>query len=415
MPLVRTSSVCLTALAVFLLTSCGNVDTDAQTPPNGYTGPTHEVELDGGYGRTYEESLEIDRRHQREHTDLSLYYTDEDANAPTPQRSYVSSPARPARGSGKRFQIIDRALGMPAMDITLPAGYRAEGYADSGADGWGLDFMLVKLTTGGNRTALFTNSITARDGSVVFGGARANLTQMLQQQCVQDVHQKLEAVGLSIRSGLKPWSTVEQNREGAMYLSEFALADGREGGILMHVPANSQRAQYGYAMSSPVITVIAPADLPDAASERFLAEVLGIYKSAKENPRWAQTTAQNNRGTLATNQRQSDNFNAQLRSNFEAQQRSHNMVVEGHRRYNESVQRGAEVRSRTSQATADAMSGHGSYRDPYTGEEILISNDLGPGSQTYINQHGEYIQTEDPNFDPNQLPEGWQPAPQTPY
>ncbi len=323
--------------------------------------------------------------------------------------SSVSGNAVGKPATSSTFSIYDQTRGMEAMTISVPAGFRAEGALSSSPIGGKLADMLVLLNGPNRQQIVILNSVDAKDPQAVFGGQARNLLADLQQHAAQLAGHDLQRIGHRISKPIGNFQLIQREPNVHLYGAEFGLAGGQSGVVIMPV-LQSAHTTLGFLQSNHLMLVIGPDALGETGEQALLKLAGDTYRSMKENQQWARATTQSTQQTIASRNAQQQQFNRQMRANSEAMRRNNELVAEGNRRLSDSYQERITGDGGSMQHMTDVLSDYGRYIDPHTGQEMLISDDLGPGSNTYINQQGDYLQVDDPSFDPYSLPDGYQQA-----
>ncbi len=396
----------LPLIAVCAFASCGN---DQAYADEDYT---HDDYADEDY--THDDYTHDDYADEDYSMDEGVDYGERSPagspSAGSAAANFGSGRGAASGGGAGAITITDATLGIPAMTVQVPKGYRAKGTLRSNPQGgaW-LDFLLV--ADGPNRQQIVVaNAVTVRDPAAVFGGQRIDLLAALQQNAVQRAKETIQRVGARVEKTSPGWKKTSSDRTSDVYATSLVLNDGREAIVVLPVLLQYFNQQRGDATSGLITLLLAPAETSESATEQLVQDGVALNQGMRENPQFAQRSHAITQNTIAGRNAQQQNFNRQMASNRAANDEFHRAQVDASRMQSESWARGQASRSETATKYSDAMSGHGRYVNPHTGEEVLIGDDIGPGGRTYIDYNGDHIQTDDPNFDPYTLPDGYRPA-----
>jgi hypothetical protein len=335
--------------------------------------------------------------------------------------SFYSGSTEKSTGNMQTVTLMDKGLNMPMGTITVPNGWKVNQDIVSTRHTPGYDRYKLEIVGPAKELVIFLPSNIQysqyRDpySGATYGFGFEELVQSLSQHILPEKSTQLSMSRMSISREILNDQEFQKfagkMRQQGVTIEPFeSKITGNINGQTIAGKAVFLKADYsGYSQGMGTsgmllggqITITTPQNLSS------LQSIVQTFK-LDLNPQWDtaksriidQQTAQ----MTANHQQRMANQNA----SFNAQQQAHRETQAAYQSQNDAWydrNLGAGSQYNSSAAFTDAITGHTSFNDPYSGHQ---TKQEGHYNYWYTNQQGEYYGTDDASFNPASLQGNWQ-------
>lgn len=335
--------------------------------------------------------------------------------------STPSAPAKKKSTKTKKISIRDKTLKMPIVSMRLPEGLDVHhNIATDLSNGFYTSYDLTIVNRAGHKATFLPDGIEfarAHDG---FGGYYGeDLLSTLRH--IAHSYSTYNSPGVRFEAnGPKKVAITSEHQElyqmasqyraqgSSIEMYEWAFTGPKSAGKAAFVIVDNTSQYRGVGNFTSVGAIMSGLFVEAAPSQVDQFEALVSTIDMEYNPQWLQARQQIKANVMEQMNAGHQQRMAANNASFRASQEAHKQTQAAYQASNDAWydrNLGAGSQYNSSAAFNDAITGHTSFNDPYSGHQIKQE---GHYNYWYTDGQGEYYGTDDASFDPSSLQGNWQ-------